>query len=83
MFNTQEGACEFLRVWFAKMGYTDSVDFSEFNGLWIRNGREAWDIDAAKPQGTFYVFAENGDVQDYSGRFGNPFQMYNREGQMI
>ena len=82
MFENKKEMLKYLAKWFKeKMGFEGEVRFSVCYGLKTRNNRPAWDVDCTQPYGVFFVFNDNGDVEDNYGHFGGSGnQLYDAEG---
>lgn len=67
MFKTVEEAKEHLKKWLKEHGWTGAVRFSMSYGLKNHNGRPAWDFDLIDPYGVYFVYNDNGEVEDNYG----------------
>ena len=82
MFNDNKTAKKHLTAWFKKMGFTGKVVINEYRRLipGTFRDRPVLYFVALSPYGVFFVFNDNGDVEDNYGYFGDANEIYDADG---
>lgn len=85
MFKKAEEVMKYLEEWFKKMGFEGTVEFWNcYPSKSSRKGRTTWHVEVLLPFSFFFVFDDNGDVEDTHGYFnGGTPQVFDKDGNKV